>query len=188
MSSPEQIQTEIERTRANLSNDVDRLSEKVAPGKVLGRRVDSVKSGVTSMRDKVMGSADDGNGLRGAGDTVSSKASELTSAAGSAPQAVRQQTQGNPLAVGLIAFGVGMLLSSLAPASQAEQNLAETAEAKAKELAEPLKQTGQEMAENLKQPVQESVQQVKETATDAAQDTADHAKSAAQDVKEPLQQ
>jgi gas vesicle protein len=188
MSSPEEIQADIERTRASLSTDVDRLTEKVTPGKVLNRRVENVKGGLGSMRDRVMGSADDGGGLRGAGDTVSSKASDLKSAAGSAPQAVRQQTQGNPLAVGLIAFGVGMLISSLAPASQAEQNLAQTAEEKAKELAEPLKQTGQEMAENLKQPVQESVQQVKDTATDAAQDTADHAKSAAQDVKEPLQQ
>lgn len=188
MSSPDQIQAEIERTRASLSTDVDRLSDKVAPNKVIGRRVDSVRSGVGSVRDKVMGSADDNRGLRGAGDTVSSKASDLKSAAGSAPQAVRQQTQGNPLAVGLIAFGVGMLISSLAPASQAEQDLAQTAESKAKELAEPLKQTGQEIAENLKEPVQESVQQVKDTATDAAQDTADHAKSAAQDVKEPLQQ
>jgi F0F1-type ATP synthase membrane subunit b/b' len=187
MSSPQQIQAEIERTRADLSSDVDRLSEKVAPGKVLGRRVDGVKNGVTSMRDKVMGSAD-GGGLRGAGDTVSSTASELTSAAGAAPQAVRHQTQGNPLAVGLIAFGMGMLLASLAPASQAEQNLAENAEAKANELGEPLKQAGQEMAENLKQPVQESMQQVKDTATDAAHDTAEHATSAVQDVKEPLQQ
>jgi gas vesicle protein len=189
MSSPEQIQADIEQTRANLSSDVDRLSEKVAPGKVLGRRVDSVKGGVSSLRDRVMGSSDDnGGGLRGAAGSVSSSASDLTSAAGSAPQAVRERTQGNPLAVGLIAFGVGMLISSLAPASAAEQQLAGTAEAKAKELAEPLKQTGQEVADNLKAPVQESVQQVKDTATQAAQDTADHAKSAAQDVKEPLQQ
>ena len=187
MSSPEQIQAEIERTRNNLSTDVDRLTEKVTPGKVLNRRVDDVRSTASSLRDRVMGSAGDGSGLRGAGDTLSDKASNLTSAAGSAPQAMRQRTQGNPLAVGVIAFGVGMLLSSLAPASQLEQNMAETAEAKAKELAEPLKQTGQEMAENLKEPVQESMQQVKETATQAAQDTADHAKSAAQDVKEPMQ-
>ena len=188
MSSPEQIQAEIEQTRASLSTDVDRLGEKVTPGNVIGRRVENVKGGVSSVRDRVMGSADDGSGLRGTSDSLASRASDLTSAAGSAPQAMRERTQGNPLAVGLIAFGAGMLAGSLAPASAPEQQLAETAEAKAKELAEPLKQTGQEIAENLKAPVQESVQQVKDTATQAAQDTADHAKSAAQDVKEPLQQ
>jgi hypothetical protein len=187
MSSPEQIQAEIERTRANLSSDVDRLSEKVTPGKVMNRRMEDVKTKASSLRDRVMGSPEDGSGLRGAGDALAAKASDVQSTAGSAPQAIRRRAQGNPLAVGLIAFGVGMLLSSLAPASQVEQDLGETVENKAKDLAEPLKQTGQEMAQNLKEPVQESAQQVKETATQAAQDTADHAKSAAQDVKEPMQ-
>jgi Protein of unknown function (DUF3618) len=193
MSTPEEIQADIERTRADLSTNVDRLSEKVTPGKVLGRRVDSVKSGAASLRDRVMGSSDTGSGRGsssggGAVESVTGKLSDLGSAAGSAPQAVRDRAQGNPLAVGLIAFGVGWLLSSAAPASQAEQQLAGTAEAKAKELAEPLKQTGQEIAENLKEPVQESVQQVKDSATQAAQDTAEHAKSAADDVKAPMQQ
>jgi hypothetical protein len=188
MSTPEEIQADIERTRANLSSDVDRLSEKVTPGKVLGRRVDSVKSGAASLRDRVMGASNDGSSGGGVGESVTGKLSDLGSAAGSAPQAVRDRAQGNPLAVGLIAFGVGWLLSSAAPASQAEQQLAEAAEAKAKELVEPLKQTGQEMAENMKAPVQESVQQVKGSATQAAQDTAEHAKSAADDVKAPIQQ
>jgi hypothetical protein len=193
MSTPEQIQAQIERTRANLSSDVDRLGEKVTPGKVLGRRVDSVKSGAASLRDRVMGSSDngsdDGGGSGGGiGAAVTGRFAGLGSAAGAAPQAVRERAQGNPLAVGLIAFGVGWLLASTAPASQAEQQLAETAEAKAKELAEPLKQTGQEMAENMKAPVQDSMQQVKDSATQAAQDTAEHARSATDDVKAPMQQ
>jgi hypothetical protein len=188
MSTPDQIQAEIDRTREQLSTDVDRLNEKVAPSKIVGRRVDDVRSRASSLRDRVMGSADDGSGLRGMGDSVTSRASDLGSAASGAPQAVRRQTQGNPLAVGLMAFGLGWLVSSLAPASQKERQLAAQAESKAQEMAEPLKQAGQDMAEQMKQPLQESAQQVKQTATDAAQDTAEQAKSAAQDVKEPLQQ
>lgn len=184
MSSPEELQRDIERTRSNLSGHVDLLEEKVSPGKVVGRRVDSVKSGASSLRDRVMGSRDSSSGLRGAADSVSSSASDLGSAVGNAPDAAKRQAQGNPLAVGLIAFGVGWLLSSTAPATDAEKQLAETAEAKAKELAEPLKQTGQEVADSLKEPAQEAVQQVKDTATDAAQKTADQAKSSAQDVRD----
>ena len=187
MSTPDQIQDEITRTRSQLSTDVDRLTEKVSPGKVVGRRVDAVKTGASSMRDRVMGSREDGSGLSGAHGAVSSKVSDLSDAASSAPQAVRTQAQGNPLAVGLIAFGAGWLLSSLAPASQAEQQLAAKAEEKAKDLAEPLKRQAQDVAENLKQPVQDAAEQVKSTATDAAQQTADHAQSAAEDVKAPLQ-
>jgi uncharacterized protein YjbJ (UPF0337 family) len=188
MSSPEEIERQIEQTRSALSGDVDRLSEKVSPGKAVGRRVENVKTGAASVRDRVMGSRDDNSGLRGAGGSVSSATSTVTDAASSAPSAVRRQTQGNPLAAGLIAFGVGWLLSSLAPASQPEQQLAEKAESTARDnLAEPMKAKGQEMAENLKEPVKQSAEQVKSSATDAVQETKDQARSAADDVKEPLQ-
>ena len=198
MSSPEEIQRDIERTRVSLSADVNRLNEKVSPAKVVGRRVDRVKGTATSVKDRVMGSADDGTGLRAAGDTVSSGASSakdavssaasgVGDAAAAAPQTVRRQTQGNPLAAGVIAFGIGWLLSSLPPATQREQDVAERAEDKAKDLVEPLKETAQEVAGNLQEPLQHSVDQVKSTATDAAAQTAEQAKSAAAGVKEPLQ-
>ena len=57
MSSPEEIQEQIERTRAGLSADVDRLTEKVSPPRIVGRRVDSARSGISSLRERVMGSA-----------------------------------------------------------------------------------------------------------------------------------
>lgn len=166
MSSPEQIQSNIERTRASLSADVDRLNEKVSPGKVVGRRVDRVKGTATSVKDRVMGS----------------------DAASDAPSTVRRQTQGNPLAAGLIAFGIGWLVSSLPPASRREQDVAKLAEEKAGELAPPLKEKAQEVAGNLEEPLQHSAEQVKSAATDAAAQTADQAKSAVKDVKDPLQQ
>lgn len=192
MSSPEEIQQEIEQTRAGLSGNVDRLTEKVSPGRVVGRRVDRIKGSAGSLRERVMGSAEDGGGLRGAGESLSSAAGSVTDTVkdgvSGAPQAVRAKTQGSPLAAGLIAFGVGMLLSSLAPASDAEQQVAARAEDRAKELAQPLKQEGQQLAQDLKQPVQDAVAQVKSSATDAATETTEQAKSAAQDVREPLQQ
>jgi hypothetical protein len=112
----------------------------------------------------------------------------MSDAAGSAPRAVRQQTQGNPLAAGLIAFGVGWLVSSTIPASQREQDLARAAQDKAGDLAQPVKEQAQEVAANLQEPMKQSAEQIKATATDAASQTVDHAKSAAADVKQPLQQ
>ncbi|MEP6598982.1 MAG: DUF3618 domain-containing protein [Actinomycetota bacterium] len=199
MSSPQEIQRNIERTRASLSADVDRLSEKVSPSKAVGRRVDRIKGAAVSVKERVMGSSNNGGGLRGAGDSVSSGASSAKEAVSSAastvgdaataaPQAVRRQTQGNPLAAGVVAFGVGWLASSLVPASQREQDVARLAEDKAGDLVEPIKESAQEVASNLQQPLQDSAQQIKSVATDAATETADHAKSVAADVKEPLQQ
>jgi hypothetical protein len=199
MSNPQEIQQQIEHTRASLSDGVNRLGEKVSPARVVSRRVDRVKGSVTSLRDRVMGS-EEGGGVRGAassvgdsasslGDTASSAASSVQQAATEAPQAVRRQAQGNPVAAGLIAFGVGWLLSSVAPATNVETRLAQQAEDKAKDqLVEPAKAKAQEVAQNLKEPAQQAVEQVKSTATDAASETADQAKSAAGDVKQPMQQ
>jgi hypothetical protein len=102
-----------------------------------------------------------------------------------APQLVRQQTQGNPLAAGLVAFGVGMLVSSLVPASDREKELAAQAEQKA---MGPLQEKAQEIGGQLQESAQESAGQVKEAAVSAATQTADQARSAVEDVKQPLQQ
>ena len=56
---PDQIRREIEQTQAQLSADVDRLSEKVNPTRVVERRVERAKDAVTSVKDKIMGSGDD---------------------------------------------------------------------------------------------------------------------------------
>jgi uncharacterized protein DUF3618 len=199
MTSPEQIHEEIDHTRASLSRDVDRLGDKVLPGKIVGRRVDRVKNSAASMRARIMGSSNENgrtNGTRApmtsaassTRDAVSSAASSVGDAAANAPQAVRRQTQGNPLAAGLIAFGVGWLLSSLAPPSGPEAHLAHRVEETAGDLAQPLKEHAQEVAAEMQQPLQESADEIKSAATDAARQTADHAKSAAADVREPFQQ
>ena len=39
----------------------------------------------------------------------------------SAPQAIQTQTQGNPLAAGLVAFGVGALAGTLLPTTRREE-------------------------------------------------------------------
>lgn len=185
MSDPEAIQQEIERTRAGLSYDVDRLTEKVSPPRVVGRQVDRVKSQAASLRHRVMGSSGDGGGLHGTGDSLGSAAGSAKDTLTSTPETVRAQTQGNPLAAGLVAFGLGMVISSLLPASQPEQQLAAQAEDKAKQLAEPAKQAAQQLVENLKPAVQDAAEQVKSSAQDAAQDTTEQAKSKAQDVSGP---
>jgi gas vesicle protein len=214
-NDPDQIRREIERTQANLSTDADALTEKVTPSRIVKRRVDRAKDTAARLKDKVMGS-DSGptshtgtqagrsvQGIAGSvGDTASSTASSISdtasdaaataaSAVQEAPQAVRRQTQGNPLAAGLIAFGAGWLISSLLPASRREQELAEQAKNKATELGQPLadaaKQAATEMKDNLQEPAQQAVESVKSTATDAGRKVADESRDAAQDVQASTQ-
>ncbi len=179
-SSPEEIRRDIEKTRRELATDVDTLHEKVSPAAVASRKVQSAKGAVSSMKDKVMGSAESAGssttgGMSAVGDTVSS-----------APSMARDRARGNPMAAGVIAFGAGWLISSLLPASEKEKQAAMQVKDKASEhsdtLLAPMKQAAQEMAGNLKEPAQQAADSVKSTATDAAGTVQDTAKSAKDDV------
>ena len=124
---PEVIRRDIESTRADLSRNVDALTEKVSPARVVGRNVDQAKGAVGSVKEKRHGLGRRPlrqRALGSAADKASSVASSVGDTATAAPSVARQKTQGNPLAAGLIAFGVGWLASSLLPATEKEQQAA----------------------------------------------------------------
>jgi ATP-dependent Clp protease adapter protein ClpS len=198
-SDPEVLRRQIEDTRRELSYDVDALNEKVNPARVVDRRMEATRGRITRAKEKVMGSAHDtGNhaqGLtsqaqdkaHGAAQGVQDAASSAAGAVQQAPDQVIRQTQGNPLAAGLIAFGVGWLVSSLLPTSEKERQLAQQAETAVKEhkdeLLAPAKQAAQEIGEELKPAAQQAVEDVKSTAQDATQTVKDEGQSAARDVQ-----
>ncbi|MCK6096489.1 DUF3618 domain-containing protein [Micrococcus sp. EYE_162] len=99
-----------------------------------------------------------------------------------APAQVRGRTAGNPLAAGLIAFGAGMLVSALIPASEVEQRAAERVKDQAAPLVDQAKHVAQEMGEDLKPLAQDAAQSVK----DAAADAADHVKAEGADKAQGL--
>src|SRR6478752_6501811 len=111
-NDPEQIRREIEHTRSELSDNVNALGDKVNPGSIAKRQVGRVRGAATSVKDAVMGSA---------ADTGQQVATTMGDAVSNAPNAVARKAQGSPLAAGLIAFGAGLLVSSLLPASRVEQ-------------------------------------------------------------------
>lgn len=213
-NDPDEIRADIERTRATLSNDVDELAESVRPQSVARRQVDKVKDAVGSVKERVMGSDDDDYEAVGtvadrasdakdvvadrayaAKDTVSEKASQAGEAVREAPTTVKRKTQGNPLAAGVIAFGLGMLVSSLIPSSEKERQavsqlqdnlepVKEKAAAVARDMGESLKPAAQEAAESVRMTAQEGVESVRQEGQAAAQDVKDQA----QQSKETVQQ
>jgi gas vesicle protein len=193
-ADPDRLRDEIEHTQRNLSADVDLLAEKVTPSRVVHRRVDRARRAFGSMRDRVMGSSSSSDTGPSVGhqvrDTTSSVADTASSVAGDAvqtaretPDAIRRGTQGNPIAAGLIAFGAGWLLSTLAPPTRQEQELAGQATDWAREHSGPVKeqlgQVAEDMKENLREPARQAAESVKSTATDAASTVQDDARSAA---------
>jgi hypothetical protein len=209
-SEPEQIRAEIERTQAALGQDVDALTEKVTPTKIVGRRVDRARSTMGRWKENVMGASPVGRGdltsaaqgtagtasqaAQSVSDTAATAASSVSDAASSgmqavqeAPQVIRRQAQGNPLAAGLIAFGAGWLISSLLPASRREQQLAGQAKDMAQQVGQPLARTAGQVAaevkENLREPAQQAVESVRSTATEAGRTVADEGRTAAGQVQ-----
>jgi phage-related protein len=200
-NDPDQIREDIYQTQRELSADVDALSEKLSPPRIVERRVRRTRASMTNMKDKIMGST--ASGASSTRDTVSSTASSArdamsstaSSAAGtlsSVPDTVRRRTEGNPLAVGVIAFGAGWLVSSLLPVTSAEQQVAtqvkDAAAEHARPVADQLGEAAQQAKEQLREPVRQAADSVKSAASGAASTVSEETQSAAGDVAGRTQQ
>jgi gas vesicle protein len=196
---------DIEATRANLSRDIDELTDKVNPARVVDRRKEAAKSRVGSVRDKLLGAAPDPSSVKesvlgrvpgvggsssgpGLGDRASGVAGSVTDSASGAVDTLGSKAQGNPLAAGLVAFGAGMLISALIPASDKETQVASHAVDVAKEHGQPLvdeaKSVGSQVGQDLKESAVESAQQVKDSAQESVETVKAEGQSSAATVKE----
>jgi gas vesicle protein len=173
---PQEIREEIERTRGNLSEDVDAIADRVNPSNIAHRQGEKLKGSVRRAKDAVMGSAE----------SVGGDASQLTH---DAPGAVAEKTRGNPLAAGLIAFGAGLLVSSLVPGSDKEREMVGTLKEKAEPLTSELSEAGKSIAQDMKDPATEAVEEIRDSAKESAEalkaeatDEASHLQSQASDA------
>ena len=187
-NDPDQIKADIEATRADLSRNVDALAETVRPANVVQRQKDKVTTKVFGAKDSVMGCRPPRPRSRAARVHAQSPPADALHTTGdaisSAPHAARQQTQGNPLAAGLIALGVGWLVGSLLPASRVERQAAGTLKEKAAPLAHEVTEMAKESAQNLQEPARQAVEEVKSTGTEAVETVKAEGTSTAADVKD----
>jgi hypothetical protein len=210
---PDRIRDEIEMTRGDLTRNVDALADRTVPTRVARRRWNSVKERVRGVSDRVMGTpggtgysarnatrftgSNTQGAVRSAAGTVQDAAARAGDKAGEiagnvsdsvrqAPRAVAEQTQGNPIAAGVVAFGVGLLAASLIPTTAAEQRAAQQLKDSAGDLVDevrqPLAESAGQLKEDLSGSVREAADRVKETARDAAETTKEQAKSSARDT------
>ncbi|MFD2079134.1 Protein of unknown function [Actinopolymorpha cephalotaxi] len=207
-STEGQLTDQIADTREDLSRNLDALTDKVSPSRVVERRKEAVRGRFGRVRDRFMGTAHDVRGVAGhatsnAGGSVSDRASQVgstasdaasgavdtvSSTAHGAAHTVQERTEGNPLAVGLIAFGAGALIGSLLPATQKETRVArqvvETAKEKGQPLVEEAKSVGQDVSQDLREHATEAAQEVRSTAEEGVRQVRDEGQSSAQNVKD----
>ena len=101
---PDQLRREIAATRADMDRTLAELEDRVSPSRIRERQTAKVRSRWDGVKTSVMGSADEVN------DTLD----DAQQAVQQVPQELESATRGNPLAAGLIAFGIGSIAGVLA--------------------------------------------------------------------------
>ncbi len=199
--NPDEIRRDIERTRAELSDNVNALSDRTDPGNIARSQVDKVKEGAHGLKERVFGSDSDpydsgavgavGDRAHGVAQDVGDRAHDLAHDARQAvddvPRQIKQRTRGNPIAAGLIAAGVGALIGGLIPASRTEQRYAEKVKDAAEPAVEEIKQMADEAKDHLQPKAERALEDIKPVAQDAADHVRDEAQHAADTVKDESQ-
>lgn len=115
-------------------------------------------------------------------------AHDASTAVQHAPAEIRRRTRGNPLAAGLVAFGAGMLLGSLAPSTRAEQHAAHQVKKSAAPLVDEAKHAATDMREQLEPEVRDAADSVKQTAVEGGEHLKEQGGQAAGELKDQGQQ
>jgi len=186
-----ELRDEIEMQRAEVGRDLDAIGDRVSPGRIVERKTESVKGKLRGMKESVMGRAEDANdNLHDGAHTVGDKASEARGGTlelahsardnvAAVPDKVRSTTEGNPLAVGLVAFGLGLIAASLIPPTKKEQELGRQLQPQLEDAARRANEAGRGLVEDLKPDVTKAIGQIKAQATDATQHVGEQVKQGA---------
>jgi gas vesicle protein len=168
----EELKVQISEQRDTLGRDLDAIGDRVSPSRMAQRRKAAVRERWNSTKDRVMGIADDTSGR------ASNAASGVGEAVGSLPSRAANVAEGNPLAVGLVAFGAGLVVATLLPETRVEQQVGEKMQPAAEETARQLGAAAQETVEQLKPKAQDAVEQVKASAQDSVENVKQDASNA----------
>jgi hypothetical protein len=181
----EQLRRSIDQQRNALGRDLEALGDHVSPGRVIERRRMAVSRRVRSMKDSVMGAADQtGERVGGAGSSVAEGAGSLIGAVTDAPDAVKERTAGSPLAMGIISFGLGFVAASVLPATRREQELAARVEPTLERAAQDAGAMAREGMEELRPVAEEAASKLGDDAKDATQAIQDRAREGMAEVRE----
>ncbi|GGX69117.1 DUF3618 domain-containing protein [Streptomyces minutiscleroticus] len=190
-TTPDRLRQDTDTTRAHLAQTADQLAERVSPPRVVRRQAHAARHRLGSIKERVMGTVQSAAPSPSQlGDTVHDTAEQLGQQARQAPEQLRRQAEGNPLAAGLIAFGTGLLVGSLFPATPAEERMGQRVRERSGELVEPAKETlresAQEITEELREPARQAASSVKDTAQEAARSTTRQARQSGQEGAQEL--
>jgi hypothetical protein len=174
----EELRRDIERRRDDLGDTLDAIGDRVSPGRIMERRRNRVADGWRSIKERMLGTAT--SGVKAAGDAAGSVREHVSA------DAVKEQTAGAPLGVGLVAFGIGFLVAAAVPATEPETEAAQRLQGHLEPAKDTLKEIGQSVADDVKQDVTEAAGVVKETASQAAGSVTESVQQQAEATKDDV--
>jgi hypothetical protein len=191
----DELREDIEQKRHDIGYTVDQIQNRVSPGRVTARGRYRARRWFIDTKDRLMGNdqpsyswESPSQGLAQRAEAMTDRASEIVSEAketiSQAPGMMRQQTRGNPLAAGLVAFGGGMLVGTLLPETNVEARAARRLEPAVSSVASEAGEIGREITEDVKASAGEAMEEVKDTAVTAAEGVKEEARQAADRAKE----
>jgi hypothetical protein len=184
----ERLRWEIERQRSTLGRDLEALGDHVSPGRMVERRKAAMGHRVRRVRDRLMGAADGaGENLSFAGEAMTGFGEDVASSVRGAPDMVRDRTQGSPLGMGLVSFGIGFVAASLFPATRQEQRLAAKVEPALDRAAEEAGSVARESVDDLRPAAEQAALDLRDDATEAAQHVKDTAQQGVDEVRSEAQ-
>jgi hypothetical protein len=189
-TSEAQLRREAEQDRDRMSDTLEAIGDRLSPERVVERRKAAIGQGFKRVRESVMGSPSyvepSTQRMRQGAHDMKDAARGAAEKVQHAPEALADQTRGNPIAAGIVAFGVGMLVATAFPKTRTEQQLLETARPSLDRAKEELRDTGREFGSDVKQHAQEAADQVKSAGAEAAQNVKEEARTSAQRVSDEV--
>jgi hypothetical protein len=184
----EAARAQIERSRADLAATADDLHDRLSPRQAAGRQVAKASSRARQMvgttKRVVIGvplgqvqniAARVGDSAGGLGETTAT-------GLGQAPALLKGSAEGNPMAAGVVAFGLGLLAASVFPASSTERQAASSIGGQLAPVREHLHEAANEIGGAVRESAQEAAQQVRGMASEATEELAQQSRSAAAQV------
>jgi hypothetical protein len=206
-----QMRARIEQQRGEITHTVDQIGNRVSPSHIVARRQDRMRRRLTGWKDAVFGNdepdfppprgsrylydgeqrsayrerdfGDEGSD-GGTRERLGDAASHATSSVQHAPDAMRRQTRGNPMAAGAIALGAGWLIGSLLPESRTERRAIQRVEPQLAGAATEARDEAKGLADDLREPAKDAAERVKDRGRDAADDVKGQANQSAQHVRQ----
>jgi len=163
------MRSEIEQRRSALADDMEAIEDRVRPSRVAKRRTEGMRTKVRSAREAVMGRVED---QAGSARDMAGSAREMAGAVTDAPHQLTQTARGNPIAAGVVAFGLGLLTAALIPPTDTERELAENMAPQIQQareaITEAVSDDARAIADQVSPKVQEDLGQLQESVKGSA--------------------